>query len=299
MKKYNLYWLIGIFCLLGACDDEEDITPSLKDQDRLETLIDRSNTDIMTFKEKYGTYILYEFDQLLDFAYQFEQAATWRNAKLTYLEKEDVAGALDFLNKHIFNCYEDTVKLNMLPRKFLICSKIYGNVLGISSPRGGDAGLHDAVANLNSFSVAELDASTLADMSAERKIEFARQIHHIFLAGYIVNVQRNVFVENIFFDPSSKLYGTQIDKEKNTLLPADYYMSCGFFPITDREENFYPLEMEDLENFIENLVKMDQETRDAVWGHSVMRIKMQQVARGLKASGVDVVKINPMAADFL
>lgn len=299
MRKYSLYLLIGVFCLLWSCSDDEDVTPSMKDEDRLEALVDKSNTDIMAFKEKYGTYILYEFDQLLDFAYQFEQAATWRNAKLTYLEKKDVPGAVSFLEKYFFNCYEDTVKLNMFPRKFLICSKIYGEVLGTSVPDGEKIGFHDAAANLNSFSVARLDASTLAEMSEGRKEEFIRQIHYMFLGGYIVNVQRSIFVDDVFFDPSSKLYGTKIDKEKGSILPAGYYMSRGFFPITDKEQYYYPLEMEDLGNFTENLVKMDQETRDAVWSQSVMRVKMQYVARGLKAMGVDIVKINPLAADFL
>ncbi len=299
MKRYSLYLLIGIFCTLWSCSDDEDVTPSLKDEDRLEALIDKSNAGVMAFKEKYGTYILYQFDQLKDFAYQFEQAATWREAKLTYLEKEDVPGAITFLEEYIFNCYGDTVKLNMLPRKLLICSKVYGEMLGVSKPNGEKTGLHDAVANMNSFTVAGLDRATLATMSAERRDEFVRQIHYIFLGGYIVNVQRNIFVEELFFDPASKLYGTKIEREKGEILPAEYYMSRGFFPITDKEQYYYPLQVEDLSTFVEHLVKMDEETREAVWNQSVMRTKMQYVAKSLKAMGVDIAKINPLAEDFL
>lgn len=299
MKRYSLYLLIGIFCTLWSCSDDEDVTPSLKDEGRLEALIDKSNSDIMAFKEKYGTYILYEFDQLKDFAYQFEQAATWREAKLTFLEKEDVSGAVAFLEEHFFNCYQDTVKLNMLPRKFLICSKVYGGILGVSNPDGEKVGLHDAMANMNSFTVARLDRATLAAMSAERRDEFIRQIHYMFLGGYIVNVQRNIFVEDLFFDPASKLYGTRIEREKGEILPADYYMSRGFFPITDKEQYYYPLQMEDLSTFVEHLLKMDEETKEVIWNQSVMRTKMQYVAKSLKAMGVDVAKINPLAEDFL
>ena len=64
MKRYSLYLLIGIFCTLWSCSDDEDVTPSLKDEDRLEALIDKSNTDIMAFKEKYGTYISVSYTHL-------------------------------------------------------------------------------------------------------------------------------------------------------------------------------------------------------------------------------------------
>ena len=152
---------------------------------------------------------------------------------------------------------------------------------------------------MNSFTVAGLDRATLATMSAERRDEFVRQIHYIFLGGYIVNVQRNIFVEELFFDPASKLYGTKIEREKGEILPAEYYMSRGFFPITDKEQYYYPLQVEDLSTFVEHLVKMDEETREAVWNQSVMRTKMQYVAKSLKAMGVDIAKINPLAEDFL
>ena len=119
MKKLFVYMLVGACCFF-ACSEDEDTTPSLKDTDRLEELIDKSNKTIMDFKEKYGTYILYQFDQLLDFAYQFDQAASWRAAELTYLEKEEVVGAVDFLINRFMACYGDSVKVNYLPRKVLM-----------------------------------------------------------------------------------------------------------------------------------------------------------------------------------
>ena len=218
IRKLFLYALLGVCCFC-SCSEDEDTTPSLEDTDRLEGLIDKSNKTITDFKEKYGTYILYQFDQLLDFAYQFDQAASWRSAELTYLEKEDVDGAVEFLMDKFMACYGDSVKVNYLPRKLLICSKIKASQLGISLPDGGDTGYHDAVANMNSFTIAGLDRANLAAMSEERMEEYVQQLHNIFLAGYVVNVRRLVFVENLFFDPCETLYGTEVERvlKKNIL----------------------------------------------------------------------------------
>ena len=292
IRKLFLYALLGVCCFC-SCSEDEDTTPSLEDTDRLEGLIDKSNKTITDFKEKYGTYILYQFDQLLDFAYQFDQAASWRSAELTYLEKEDVDGAVEFLMDKFMACYGDSVKVNYLPRKLLICSKIKASQLGISLPDGGDTGYHDAVANMNSFTIAGLDRANLAAMSEERMEEYVQQLHNIFLAGYVV------FVENLFFDPCETLYGTEVEREKNEQLPPEDYLKLGFFPITDVEEYSYPLELDDLINFVENLVKMDQEIHDMVMAYELMKTKMQYVASSLKAMGVDIEKINPLAGDFL
>ena len=58
MKNVYICLLISLCWIAGACNDSEDTTPSMADKDRLEMLIDQSNTDIVDFKQKYGTYIL-------------------------------------------------------------------------------------------------------------------------------------------------------------------------------------------------------------------------------------------------
>lgn len=274
------------------------MTPSMKDRDRLDTLIDKSNPEIMAFKEKFGTYILYRFDQLLDFAYQFDEAVAWREAKLTYLEKEDVAGAVSFLQQYFLGRYGDSLKMNFFPRKLLICSKINARTLGLSSSGDAKVFYHDAVTNMNSFTISGLDRKSLSEMDADRQEQYIRQIHYIYLAGYLVDVRREVFVENVFFDAGSKLYGTKIDRKEGVEFDDEYFMSKGFFHVKN-DVNYYPQQLEDLMIFIKNLVFMDQPLHDAVKAKSVMRIKMQYVARGLKSMGVDISAINPLVKDFL
>ena len=129
------------------------------------------------------------------------------------------------------------VKVNYLPRKVLMCCKIKARQLGISIPKGGDPGDHDAAANMNSFTVAGLDNANLTAMSEERLEEYVRQLHYIFLAGYVVNVRRLMFVEDTFFDPCKTLYGTEVERDKNVQLPAEDYLKLGFFPADGRDAN--------------------------------------------------------------
>lgn len=297
MKRYILVIIIISFCLGYSCSENEDLTPSLADEDRLEQLIDASNEDIMAFKEKYGTYILYEFDQMKDFAYQFDQAQTWRDAKITKLQKEDVQTAVDFLKEYFWSCYADSLICNYFPRKCLIVSKIQATVLGIS---GNDANLsyHDAAANMNSYTAANLDAVSLAEMDEERKIEYIRQLHYIYLVGYLVDVRRNIFVSDLFFDPSNSLYGTKIDRNSSSELDEQFFMNNGFFYL-DENTNYYPEKLEDLMSFMKELIMMDEMMRDKILNNVLMRTKMENVVQGLNTIGVDIVKINSLAEDFL
>lgn len=294
MRKIIGLLILGSVLSFGACDDSEDVSPSMADHDRLEGLLDASFPELVSFREKYGTYILYEFDSLLDFAYQFEMGDDWRKAKLTYLEKEEVDAAYQFLQETFISCYPDSVILNYFPRKLLLCSKISSSkVLGLSQPVRGE---HQVVANLNSMTVAGLDAGTLGRLPAQSLTAYIQQIHSMFLAGYMVNCRRNLFVDAKFFDTCDKLYGTKVGQ--TGMVEDDYYMRRGFFPL-EAKAHYYPLKVEDLEIFIQQAVHIDEAAKAKIDEYSVMRNKIQFVVRALKAMGVDVVRINPLLGSYL
>lgn len=294
MKKIIGLFMLGTVLFLGACDDTEDITPSMADHNRLEELLDASFPELISFKDKYGTYILYQFDSLLDFAYQFEMGDDWRKAKLTYLEKEMVDDAYQFLKENFISCYPDSVIQEYFPRKLLLCSKIISSkVLGLSQPVKGE---HQVVANINSMTIAGLDKAALGRLSVLERTAYVQQIHYMYLAGYMVNCRRNLFVEDKFFDTCNKLYGTKIDRTSS--MDEDYYMKRGFFPLAS-SVHYYPLKVEDLESFIQHTVKMDETTKAKVDNYSVMRNKIQFVVRAMKAMGVDIAGINPLLESYL
>lgn len=305
MKKiFGLLW-IGISLLTGACEDSEDVTPSMADQDRMDTLFDTSIPELVTFKDLYGTYILYQFDPLLDFAYQFEVAQDWRDAQITYLDKEEVQNAFAFLQEYFISCYRDTImvdrvqvvtnlKKEYFPRKFLICSKIKSSKnLGLSAPVKG---YHRAVANINSFTIADLDRETLNGLSVSEKTAYIQQLHYIYVAGYLVNSRRNIFVPEKFFDPCEKLYGTKVDKTGTW--DEDYFMKRGFFPVS-KEEGYYPQQIDDLQDFIVHVFQMDASLKAKIDTYSLMRNKVEILVKAMSGLGVDVARINPLLADYL
>lgn len=306
MKHLYLYMAICLGGLFAAsCSDDEDTTPSMADTDRLETLLDTSNPDMVEFKQKYGSYLLYEFDPILDFAYQFEEAQAWRSAKLTLLDKADVSQAVTFLKDNFFNCYSDAMLATFLPRKVLLCGKIEGTTLGVSYVPDGRKAFHDAVANLNSMSIGELSQTALGGMDNERRATYLRQLHFIFLGGYVINARTQHIVEEGFYDYCRTLYNTLMDPSRlqaEILLDRygpEFFYRNGFLPPEKEYATYYSNREDDLIAFTKQLIHMDQAMHDTAMQYEMLRAKMQYVARGLKNMGVAVDRINPLITDFL
>ncbi len=298
MRNLYIFLLINLGCLLCACSDDEDTTPSMADVDRLESLLDKSNSDIVEFKEKYGTYILYEFDHILDFAYQFEEAKAWRSAELTRLDKVDVPAAIDFLQANFFNCYTDDIVEQYFPRKLLLCSKIYGGTLGVSEKTGRD--YHSAVANMNSMTIAGLDKATLDSMTEEQKGAYLKQLHFIYLAGYLVNARTFYYLDDTFFDFSATHYSSLMDPNRKPArdLPDEFFYQRGFFRVP-ASDTYFGTADEDLILFTKNLILMDKESFKTLVQYEVMKRKLQIAARGLQELGVKLEEVNEYAYRFL
>ncbi len=294
MKNLYICLLIGLGCLACACsDDDEDTTPSMADVDRLESLIDKSNSDIVEFKDKYGTYVLYEFDHILDFAYQFEEATAWRSAEITRLDKADVQNAIDFLQENFFSCYTDDIIKKYFPRKLLLCGKIYGSTLGVSETRGKD--YHAAVANMNSMTIAGLDKATLDALESDeaKKKEYLQQLHFIYLAGYLVNARTFYYLDDTFFDYSASLYNSLMDPNRKpaSQLSDEFFYQKGFFRVPDSDTYFGTAD-EDLIQFTKNLILMDKDMCETLKQYEIMKSKMHLAVRGLQELGVKVEGMN-------
>lgn len=307
--------LFGILLalLLAGCDDNENITPSMADTDRLNELLGTGHPALVDFKNGYGTYVLHRFDKLLDFAYQFEAATSWRNAQLTFLDEADVDGAWKFLYEHFVSCYRDTVRIDgrdtitnfkkeLFPLKFLICSEIASNgELGISIAANGK---HWATASQNSFTVAGLSAKRLEQLTEEESIAYVRQIHYIFLAGYVVNARRELLVSDNFLETGSKLYGMQIDKEIKGDEEAfeRYCMNQGFFPVynTNGEKgDYFPQALEDIAVFLQKMIMMNGDDLEKINKYSPVRNKANVLVKALVEMGVDVERINPVMMELV
>lgn len=282
--------MIATSLLLSGCADKEDVTPSNADTDRLESLLDRSIPDIAEFCDKYGTYVLYDFDQRLDFAYQFEQATAWENAKLTMLDHDGAADAMSWLKSNVFSHYNDAFKSKYLPRKFLIAKKIESlSELGRSIPKDG---AHAVVANINSITVGSYANS--------------QDIDRAILSDYLVNARGEAPVGQEFYEVSNTYYSTLMDENRRqakVLLQEnpEFFHDNGFLNPVDDEATYFPSARLDLVQYIDSLVGMTQELHDRIMDNenSDMLVKMAYVAHGLKSIGVEVAELNPFAVDFL
>ena len=239
--------MIATSLLLSGCADKEDVTPSNADTDRLESLLDRSIPDIAEFCDKYGTYVLYDFDQRLDFAYQFEQATAWENAKLTMLDHDGAADAMSWLKSNVFSHYNDAFKSKYLPRKFLIAKKIESlSELGRSVPKDG---AHAVVANINSITVGSYANS--------------QDVDRVILSDYLVNARGETPVGQEFYEVSNTYYSTLMDENRRqakVLLQEnpEFFHDNGFLNPVDDETTYFPSARLDLVQYIDSLVGMTQ-----------------------------------------
>lgn len=75
MKKIFLLYGLLLSTVFIACQEEEKLTASLVDKDRVATQIDLSKPIIKNLKDNYNLGLLYEYNSVLDFAYSAETVA--------------------------------------------------------------------------------------------------------------------------------------------------------------------------------------------------------------------------------
>lgn len=303
MKRNNsiiitFLMLLASVITFSGCSDSEDNTPSLADKDRMEQIIDRSVPRIAEFCDNYGTYILYDFDQELDFAYQFQQATNWQNAQLEKLTKEEASEAIDFLYENFFKNYSDDFKKKYFPRKLLLVKKIKAQSLGISEPN--DEGYHYAAANINSMTIA-FDKNAIDAMNEEDKAEYLKTLNYILLGGYLVNVRSDYPVGEEYFNYSLSYYSSLMDPNRVQArhLPDEFFYNKGFFRPDNDESTYFVSAEEDLIAFTRNLAFMDEDQHDLLMEYPLVAEKMHYLSKGLHAVGVETKNINVWAEDFL
>ena len=302
MKKY-LSLLILLVSVL-SCAEKEDTTPSLADTDRLESLLDKTIPSVVSFKEKHGTYILYNFDKTLDFAYQFEQSSNWEKAALTPITHDDAVAAMPLLEQHVFACYSDAYKDRFFPRKLLLVSDIASaNELGLSQHVGGH---HAAVANINSVTFGQMDKATLGRLLADEELleRACHEMHRALLADYLVKARGQYPVADEFIALSQQDYASLMDSRRRTAAQLvaedeDFFYDRGFFFPEEDESTYFPSAETDIVDYLRHLIGMNEDEAELLFDKPLMASKMHLLAVGLQEMGVDVMQVNPNLEAFL
>lgn len=290
--------------MLMACSESEDNSPSLADKDRLETLIDASIDKIAEFRDSYGTYILYDFDKNLDFAYQFEQASSWSNATLKTINHDEASDAVDMLYDIVFDSYSADYKKKYFPRKLLLVDDIAtSSELGLSKPDGGH---HVAVANINSVTFSMMGKENVTKMLTDAGLQEknTNAMHRALLADYLVKGRGEFPVGEEFFTYCNSTYSSLMNSSRKTaeqLVAEDpnFFYSRGYFFPEEEESTYFPSAEEDLLAYICSMITMDKATADMLLDMPVMANKMHVLTVSLREMGVDVMSINANTEQFL
>lgn len=296
--KLHLSLLLSAALMLMACQEKEDNTPSHADKDRMEQLLDHSLTQAVDFCNQYGTYLLYDFDQSLDFAYQFEQATNWNEASIERLNREEAVDAVSYLCNKFFSRYNDHFKQTFLPRKVLMVKSLKAKALGFSQP---DAyGFHAAAANIGSMTFA-YDKAKISSMTEAEELAYLRQWHATLLAGYLIKVRADYPVGEEYINVSQSYYASLMDAKRTQArrLSDEFFLSRGFFRPDDDESTYFISAEEDMTVFAKQLIQMDEKMQDSLCDYPLMENKLARMAKGLQQMGVDIVAINPLAQYYL
>lgn len=301
MKLRNLLILFTFsftLLLLPGCSDQEDTTPSLADKDRMEELIDSSIPAVTAFRDQYGSYLLYEFDQNLDFAYQFEEATNWQQATIERLDRQGASDAVDYLCEKFFPCYSDAFKTKYLPRKILLVKSLKAKTLGLGEPDGN--GYHNAAANANSLTIA-FNKAKMDALDEDAQLSYLHDLHAKLLAQYLINIRAIYPADDAYLAYSQTLYSSLMEERRTQArhLPNEFFLDRGFFRPADDESTYFISAEEDMIEFTRRLITMDEQLQDSLADYPVMESKLGLIANGLQQLGVDIAAINPLAKYYL
>jgi hypothetical protein len=126
MKKNTLVYIVGItLVLISACTKKEvALTPSSIKELGFNYSLEGSNSydgRIRNYHQRFGTYILYNFNKNDAYWNVIQWDSTYRLIKS---EPEYVDKQLDLIDSTFFRYYADSTLKKYLPTKFLLCSSI-------------------------------------------------------------------------------------------------------------------------------------------------------------------------------
>lgn len=109
MKKiYVLLLAIGLI----ACNQEDQLTPSNIDEDRLSELIDLSKPLVKEYKENYDVNILLNFNDTLDFKFGLWQNSIkdmWANFKISHVNEGNEDETLGLFDEIVLQAFQDDI----------------------------------------------------------------------------------------------------------------------------------------------------------------------------------------------
>jgi len=243
MKK--TYFLYTIVCsiLLISCQVEEELTPSLKDADRIATQINLTKPVVKNLKDNFNVGLLYEYNSTLDFAYTAETvvaAEKWGAVELPEMKSkfldangnlpaENVAPyqarvdeALTFVNESIFKYFKpNSFIASKMPTKVLLSESIYAEQ-GVnqdpiieSESRVNSSGKFDLYSVYNNHSIV---INVNKDLVALSTAKIRNDNFYVFLCRIMEMHNLYSLVPKAFFEGKSAYYAQVMETSYRTEL---------------------------------------------------------------------------------
>ncbi|MCR8666554.1 hypothetical protein NO995_02595 [Aestuariibaculum sp. M13] len=268
MKNNILVYLALIVCSVVACDVDEYVKASNADEDRVLSQIDFSNSDIKMLYDDYNMGLLFEYDQILDFAYDAgseDRTSLWGSIDMPQIQtKFEVDSVLTaegkveyeaykqevttFLVENLFNYFKpNTTIATLMPYKVLVSNSLFsernvpddaGDVLTESEERLSSSARYNLRTVFNKHSIVfSIDLDELTTSS--RKEEFTKDNFYILLSR--IMGMHNLYdqVPEEFYGDKADYYGLEMeepfitetgkeDYERIDFIDKDWFYEKGF-----------------------------------------------------------------------
>lgn len=259
MKKICLLYGVLLSTVFVACQGEEELTPSLKDINRIDAQIDLSKPIVKKAKDNFNTAILFEYNSVFDFAYTSETvtaANKWGLVEIPEMKSNflDTNGnlpadkvaayqarvdeALTFIDQSLLKFFKpNSFIATKMPNKVLISENIYAEQAAGQEPiiesdsRVNSSGKFDLYSVYNSNSIV---INVNKDIIANSSTKLKNDNFYVFLCRIMEMHNLYKLIPKAFSEGKSVYYGQLMETSYRTELNKGtdktiYYIDKNWF----------------------------------------------------------------------
>ncbi len=218
-----------LFCCI-ACEDEDELSPSGLDTDRVQDLLDWSNPVVKKYYGDYGVALMTDFDENLDIKFNFYESwanSFWKNMEIGKMErKSECDSAITVLDTAVFRYFKDELefqgevyhsdfKKKYFPNKILITNKLIvgSDVSGLimqTVNRPSKTGVGSTFCQSNDNAIVVNLESGMLNISPEKFEQVTKAILYVMIVYAFDKYDLYSMVPDAFYEFSKPYYGKRI-----------------------------------------------------------------------------------------
>lgn len=257
--RFTYLLLLGLVLSLCSCE-EEKLTPSFSDEDRIVELLDLSQPLVKKWKESYDVNILCKFDDTLDFKFGLWRESTksnWANLSLSKVDEKDVDGTLALFEEFVLKYFKDTIvtpdgrtvypdfKKKYFPKRILLLDTLENNGTLLQDSRLYELDNRPGKTLRASFNgyeqVVALSTSYMPIASDEAKRDIRDEILYDIIANIFERHSLYRYLPEELFANQVDLYGADVNELAAVEIPdrLTYYRKVSGQWVARIDTNYY------------------------------------------------------------